>query len=210
MGAAPSSKPADEGGNPSYFSSWWLCGGGDAVDEDATTARVRRDPRARHAELRRAKADDAARLTESADLFLDEFRATMRQRGFAAVKYSRSGRAAPRLLTLDSSGRELRWKTRKKGGGAYDALLLSNVSDVSRGGDARGASDDRRALTIRAPPKRLVVGFDTEQRCRMFADGLALLVAEAKAAAPPPPAAAADVRLEAAADDDATARTVKA
>ena len=77
------------------------------------------------------------------------------------------------------------------------------MTDLARGGEAgRGGDDARRLFTITAPPRRLVVGFETEHRCRMFADGLALLVAEARDAAgarPPPPPG-----------DDAAARTVRA
>ena len=54
-------------------------------------------------------------------------------------------------------------------------------------------------------PITQVVGFETEQRCQMFADGLALLVAEANERQKPAVApTAADCDL------DATARTVHA
>ena len=65
-----------------------------------------------------------------------------------------------------------------------------------------------QVLTIHCAARRLVVGFETEQRCQMFADGLALIVAEAKerlkpkARAAPAPASADDL--------DAASRVVRA
>ena len=69
-----------------------------------------------------------------------------------------------------------------------------------------------QVLTIHCAARRLVVGFETEQRCQMFADGLALIVAEAKerlkkgpgrlTRAAPAPASADDL--------DAASRVVRA
>jgi hypothetical protein len=66
-----------------------------------------------------------------------------------------------------------------------------------------------QVLTIHCAARRLVVGFETEQRCQMFADGLALIVAEAKERLKPKASRAAPA--PASADDlDAASRVVRA
>ena len=108
MGATPSKEePAakrdvlradvDQG----FFSSLWLCGGGDAVDDKAIE-KVRKH-NDRSGDIRTARVNDAARVTESADLFVREFKQTMRERGFAGFKYNRNGRSAPRIFLLDTN-----------------------------------------------------------------------------------------------------------
>ena len=198
MGATPSKEePAakrdvlradvDQG----FFSSLWLCGGGDAVDDKAIE-KVRKH-NDRSGDIRTARVNDAARVTESADLFVREFKQTMRERGFAGFKYNRNGRSAPRIFLLDTNeqmarrgaGRatrrparrrrappQVQWKTKKTakvvngdksapgavtaarwGGGSarppaalrtrarrrFDALLLVDIEDVSRGCEARAS-----------------------------------------------------------------------
>ena len=341
MGATPSKEePAakrdvlradvDQG----FFSSLWLCGGGDAVDDKAIE-KVRKH-NDRSGDIRTARVNDAARVTESADLFVREFKQTMRERGFAGFKYNRNGRSAPRIFLLDTNeqmarrgaGRatrrparrrrappQVQWKTKKTakvvngdksapgavtrpragGGGARGhrrrcgraraAGSTRSSSSTSRtcraaarraragssratrpsasstrarrepgsrgrppdaassagstrvpadvwtaralpSGPRRSAAVVRRTgpairardidvdtwpaqvLTIHCAARRLVVGFETEQRCQMFADGLALIVAEAKerlkpkARAAPAPASADDL--------DAASRVVRA
>ena len=81
MGATPSrEEPAKKeviraDGDQGFFSSLWLCGGGDAVDDKAIE-KVRRH-NDRNGEIRgrappASRVNDATRVTESADLFVRE------------------------------------------------------------------------------------------------------------------------------------------
>ncbi|CAH0371878.1 unnamed protein product [Pelagomonas calceolata] len=193
MGTTPSSsRPKEETStNGGFFSNLWLCGGGDAIDENSTERSRRRvasaDKETDGRKLR-AGADDAKRVTESAELFAQEFKTTMRQRGFAAFKYNRNGRSAPRLFLLDDTETLIQWKTKKTGRGDFDAFSLLDIDGIVRGCETRkvcATNETWRMITIHAPPRRLVMGFETEQRCRMFADGLSLVVAEAQGRAAP-------------------------
>jgi len=97
-------------------------------------------------------------------------------------------RSAPRLFVLDNTETLIQWKTKKIGRGDFDALSLLDIDGIVRGCETRTvrATDEaQRTITIYAPPRRLVIGFETEQRCRMFADGLSLVVAEAQDRAAP-------------------------
>ena len=146
MGTTPSNtRPKEDtinGSSGGFFSNIWLCGGADAIDEDATERmrqRIASADKDTNRNMPRSRADDATRVTESADLrcamhstrnshtstthtqfppesigapdtrlrrrsphigaelLAQEFKTTMRQRGFAAFKYNRNGRCAQRL-----------------------------------------------------------------------------------------------------------------
>ena len=97
-------------------------------------------------------------------------------------------RSAPRLFVLDDTETLIQWKTKKTGRGDFDAFSLLDIDGIVRGCETRtvrAADEAWRMITIHAPPRRLVMGFETEQRCRMFADGLSLVVAEAQGRAAP-------------------------
>ena len=145
-----------------FFSSLWLCGGGDAVDDKAIE-KVRKH-NDRNGEIRTQRVNDAARVTESADLFVREFKQTMRERGFAAFKYNRNGRAAPRIFQLDVNEQSVQWKTKKTAkvvnGDKFDSLLLVDIEDVSRGCEPRASrllqgDEAKRVLTIHCAARRL-------------------------------------------------------
>jgi len=89
---------------------------------------------------------------------------------------------------LDDTETLIQWKTKKTGRGDFDAFSLLDIDGIVRGCETRtvrAADEAWRMITIHAPPRRLVMGFETEQRCRMFADGLSLVVAEAQGRAAP-------------------------
>jgi hypothetical protein len=46
--------------------------------------------------------DEAARVRASADLFVVEFKKTMKIKGFTATKYARNGKASKRVYHLDA------------------------------------------------------------------------------------------------------------
>ena len=97
-------------------------------------------------------------------------------------------RSAPRLFLLDETETLIQWKTKKTGRGDFDAFSLLDIDGIVRGCETRkvcATNETWRMITIHAPPRRLVMGFETEQRCRMFADGLSLVVAEAQGRAAP-------------------------
>ena len=97
-------------------------------------------------------------------------------------------RSAPRLFLLDDTETLIQWKTKKTGRGDFDAFSLLDIDGIVRGCETRkvcATNETWRMITIHAPPRRLVMGFETEQRCRMFADGLSLVVAEAQGRAAP-------------------------
>ena len=59
-------------------------------------------------------------------------------------------------------------------------------------------------------PGRLVIGFETDQRCQMFADGLALIVAEAKERLAPRAPSATQATAHDDTFSDAASRAVRA
>jgi len=78
------------------------------------------------------------------------------------------------------------WRSHKSsakvvGGDKFDDVALDDISEVSRGAGGRRGLPERSTATVHCSHRTLVIGFDTEGRCEMFADGMALLVAEARA-----------------------------
>ena len=97
----------------------------------------------------------------------------MKQRGFAAFKYNRNGRSAPRIFLLDTGENHILWKTKKTAkvvnGDKFDFLYLVDIEDVSRGCEPRASrllqgDEAKRVLTIHCAARRLVCGSRVRQR----------------------------------------------